>query len=96
MPSSTAKRIRKLLKASNAYNYEKGTAEESEEPPSVVGNLTSGKRQRLKPVLVCKIDLRLLPTVVLMHIMNYLDHLCMSGRLGARAQAKQQTVFDGT
>ncbi len=43
------------------------------EPPELVKNLSMEERQRLETALVRKIDLRLLPMIILMYIMNYLD-----------------------
>lgn len=43
------------------------------EPPELVKDLSVGERQRLEAALVRKIDFRLLPMLILMYIMNYLD-----------------------
>ncbi|KAF6231786.1 hypothetical protein HO173_010088 [Letharia columbiana] len=43
------------------------------EPPELVKNLSLEERQHLETALVRKIDLRLLPMLILMYIMNYLD-----------------------
>ena len=43
------------------------------EPPELVKDLSIGERQRLEAALVRKIDFRLLPMLILMYIMNYLD-----------------------
>jgi len=43
------------------------------EAPELVKDLTPGERLELERALVRKIDLRLLPMIVLMYIMNYLD-----------------------
>lgn len=43
------------------------------EPPPLVKDLSGDERQRLELALVRKIDLRLLPMIILMYIMNYLD-----------------------
>lgn len=43
------------------------------EPPSLIKSLSADERRRLELALVRKIDLRLLPMVILMYIMNYLD-----------------------
>lgn len=43
------------------------------EPPELVRNLSSKERQRLEKALVRRIDFRLLPMIILMYIMNYLD-----------------------
>lgn len=42
-------------------------------PPELVRDLSSEERQLLEKALVRKIDFRLLPTIILMYIMNYLD-----------------------
>ena len=72
----------------SAYDYDqKGTAEHisdlslehgntagrKREAPPLVQGLSLEDRQQLERALVRKIDLRLLPVVVLMYIMNYLD-----------------------
>ena len=43
------------------------------EPPELVRDLSSEERQHLEKLLIRKIDLRLLPMVIIMYIMNYLD-----------------------
>ena len=43
------------------------------EPPELVKNLSPEERQHRETALVRKIDFRLLPTIVLMYILNYLD-----------------------
>ena len=43
------------------------------EAPELVRNLSPEERERLERALVAKIDLRLLPMIILMYIMNYLD-----------------------
>ncbi|CAF9918643.1 hypothetical protein IMSHALPRED_004365 [Imshaugia aleurites] len=43
------------------------------EPPELVKNLSLEERQRLETALVRKIDFFLLPCLILMYIMNYLD-----------------------
>lgn len=49
------------------------TSRPTREPPPLVKDLSSDERQRLELALVRKIDLRLLPMIILMYIMNYLD-----------------------
>ena len=43
------------------------------EPPELVKHLSPEERQHLETALVRKIDFRLLPMIILMYIMNYLD-----------------------
>lgn len=43
------------------------------EPPELVKGLSQEERTSLEKHLVRKIDIRLLPAVVIMYIMNYLD-----------------------
>ncbi len=43
------------------------------EPPELVRNFTPEERQRLETVLVRKMDLRILPMLILIYVMNYLD-----------------------
>jgi hypothetical protein len=43
------------------------------QPPELVRTMTPDERKRAEKALVRKIDLRLLPMIVLMYIMNYLD-----------------------
>lgn len=49
------------------------TTTPNRQPPPLVKDLSSDERQRLELALVRKIDLRLLPMITLMYIMNYLD-----------------------
>ena len=50
------------------------------EAPELVRNLTAEERIKLEKKLVRKIDLRLLPPVIIMYIMNYLDRVsCLIG-----------------
>ena len=48
------------------------TGRRREAPPLVKG-LSSDERERLERALIRKIDFRLLPMIVLMYILNYLD-----------------------
>ncbi|KAH8193789.1 hypothetical protein TruAng_012047 [Truncatella angustata] len=43
------------------------------QPPAIIANLTPEQRQHLELRLVKKIDLRLLPMIIIMYIMNYID-----------------------
>ncbi|KAL2006869.1 hypothetical protein VTN00DRAFT_9537 [Thermoascus crustaceus] len=43
------------------------------EPPPYVVSLSPGERERAERALVRKIDLRLLPMIIIIYIMNYLD-----------------------
>ena len=43
------------------------------EPPELIKNMSLEERQHSEKALVRKIDLRLLPMIVLMYIINYLD-----------------------
>lgn len=49
------------------------TIRRRQEAPELVKDLTPEERLKLERALVWKIDLRLLPMIVLMYIMNYLD-----------------------
>ena len=49
------------------------TTRSRKEPPEFVKNLSQEERQRREAALVRKIDTRLLPMIVLMYILNYLD-----------------------
>lgn len=49
------------------------TTRRKREAPPLVKDLSSEDRKRLELALVRKIDLRLLPMVILMYILNYLD-----------------------
>ena len=44
-----------------------------QEPPLFIQNLSGEERHRLELALVRKIDLRLLPTIIIMYVMNFLD-----------------------
>lgn len=43
------------------------------QPPEIIANLTLEQRQELEARLTRKVDLRLMPTIVIMYIMNYID-----------------------
>ncbi|KAI1860662.1 uncharacterized protein JN550_011387 [Neoarthrinium moseri] len=43
------------------------------QPPAIIANLTPEQRQELELRLRKKIDLRLLPMIIIMYIMNYID-----------------------
>lgn len=43
------------------------------EPPPLIRDLSIEEREYLERLLVRKIDIRLLPMIILMYIMNYLD-----------------------
>jgi hypothetical protein len=43
------------------------------QPPEIIANLTPEQREELEGRLRRKIDLRLMPTIVIMYIMNYID-----------------------
>lgn len=45
------------------------------EAPPLVRDLSPADRERLEKTLVRKIDFRLLPAVIIMYIMNYLDRV---------------------
>ena len=49
------------------------TTRSRREPPELVKNLSTEERQHLETALVRKIDFRLLPMIIIMYIMNYLD-----------------------
>ena len=50
-----------------------GTGRRRREAPPLVRDLSADERARLERALVRKIDLRLLPMIILMYILNYLD-----------------------
>lgn len=43
------------------------------EPPEIIRNMSPEERARLEKKLRLKIDLRLLPMIILMYILNYID-----------------------
>ena len=49
------------------------TTRSKREPPELIKNLSTEERQHLETALVRKIDFRLLPMIIIMYIMNYLD-----------------------
>lgn len=52
-------------------------------PPRYVASLTPQERQRAEKVLVRKIDIRLIPPIIAMYILNYIDRSAIaSARLG--------------
>ena len=62
------------------------------EPPELVKNLSPEERQRQETALVRKIDLRLMPMIILMYIMNYLDR---NNIAAARLAGLQDPVSKG-
>lgn len=63
----------KLAQHVSALENVPTTTRTRREPPELVKNLSLEERQHSEKALVRKIDLRLLPMIVLMYIMNYLD-----------------------
>ena len=68
----------------NEYSDEKVTADHvsldhvattrrKREAPPLVRDLTPEDRQRLEKILIRKIDIRLMPMIILMYVLNYLD-----------------------
>jgi len=49
------------------------TKDLSFQPPELVRNMTPEERAHREKLLVRKIDLRLLPMIILMYILNYID-----------------------
>lgn len=43
------------------------------QPPEIIRQMTAEEREYLEKKLIRKIDLRILPMIVLMYIMNYID-----------------------
>jgi hypothetical protein len=43
------------------------------QPPAIIANLTAEQRLELETRLRKKIDLRLMPMIIIMYIMNYID-----------------------
>lgn len=43
------------------------------EPPEIIRQLTPDERERLEKKLLRKIDFRILPMIVIMYILNYID-----------------------
>ena len=58
---------------SDKYLEDAATTRTKREPPPLVRDLSPEERQRLETALVRKIDFRLLPSIIIMYIMNYLD-----------------------
>ncbi len=46
------------------------------QPPELVRNMTPEQREAAESRLRRKIDMRLMPMIVLMYILNYLDRVC--------------------
>jgi len=59
------------------------------QPPELVRNLSPDERRRAERALTRKIDLRLLPMIILMYIMNYLDRNNIAAARLAGLQASQ-------
>lgn len=60
-----------------------------EQPPDLIRHLTLEQRLALEKQLVRKIDLRLMPMVIIMYIMNYLDR---NNIASARLQGLQEEL----
>ena len=65
------------------------TTRTKRQPPELVRDLSPEERQRLEKALVRKIDFRLLPMIILMYIMNYLDRNNIAAARLAGLQAPQ-------
>ena len=52
------------------------------QPPEIIRNMSPEERRALEKKLIRKIDFRLLPMIVLMYIMNYIDRYdtCLSSQ----------------
>lgn len=55
------------------------------EAPAYVAGLSPGERAAAERALVRKIDIRLLPMIIVMYILNYLDRNNIVGGLGTFA-----------
>jgi hypothetical protein len=71
MASSTEQIDQKL--AADSIHREVGPS--SMEVPAYIRSLTPEERIRAEKALVRKIDIRLLPAIIIMYIMNYLDRV---------------------
>ena len=58
---------------SDTYLEDAATTRTKREPPPLVRDLLPEEREHLERALVRKIDVRLLPSIIIMYIMNYLD-----------------------
>ena len=59
---------------SDAEYLKRGSVEDAaHEPPATVASWSPEERHRREVALVRKIDLRLIPMIILMYILNYLD-----------------------
>lgn len=47
-------------------------------PPEIIMNMTPEKREELEIRLKRKIDLRLMPSIIIMYILNYIDRYALS------------------
>lgn len=76
---------------------DKPAARVRREPPELVRNLAPEERARLEKVLTRKIDLRLLPMLVLIYVMNYLDrNNIAAARLAGLQDPKSEGGIDLT
>lgn len=50
------------------------------QPPDFIRNLSPEERQQLEKKLKRKIDIRLLPAIIIMYIMNYIDRYVSASR----------------
>lgn len=73
------------------------TARSRREPPELVKHLAPEERARLEKALTRKIDLRLLPMLILIYIMNYLDrNNIAAARLAGLQDSKAKGGIDLT
>lgn len=56
-----------------SFDNARNTTRSKREPPELVRGLAPEERQRLEKALTRKIDIRLMPMLILIYIMNYLD-----------------------
>lgn len=61
------------------------------EAPAYVANLTPEERTKAEKALVRKIDIRLLPMIILMYILNYLDRNNIASARFSRSRGRPRS-----
>lgn len=71
------------IKPDNYQNEDIAVVKNGRQPPPYVASLSPEERRIAEKALVRKIDLRLIPPIILMYILNYIDRNAIaSARLG--------------
>jgi hypothetical protein len=77
-PVDIAEKGDQVAEVENTSGKEDGSAPETKatsrlQPPAIIANMSLEDRQALEVKLKRKIDLRLMPAIIIMYILNYID-----------------------